>query len=185
MGFLKTSWFGKEADGSRATSAAPACPNHPTSPAAADCEFVGGRVQRFTRSCQRGVVLSDGESWGAGRGMVFQHPSASIGFQDGIQVRMPSYLVQWHQSSLEPCQSRKADRSAARQQATPRPACPGYLAFRQWVSYLRNQVWLFGWLRLGSGVRGQGSEVGGWRLEVGGWRLEVGGRRSKTKTPKH
>ena len=91
-----------------------------------------GRVQRFARSCQRGAVLSGGESWGAGRAMVFQHPSASVGFQEGSQqVRMPSYSVQWHQGSLEPGPSRKPDRSTTRQQATPRPACPAAKASGQ------------------------------------------------------
>ena len=45
-----------------------------------------GRVQRIARSCQRGVVLSGGESWGAGRVMVFQHPSASIWISKAIRL---------------------------------------------------------------------------------------------------
>ena len=43
---------------------------------------------------------------------------------------MPSNEVQWHQSSFELGFSRKADRSATRQQATPRHACPGGRALR-------------------------------------------------------
>ena len=33
--------------------------------------------------------MSGGESWGAGRGMVFQPPSASAGFREGIQFDGP------------------------------------------------------------------------------------------------
>ena len=108
-------------------------PDRPESPDIPRCGSLRvrwGRVQRFARGCQRGVVMSGGESWGADRAMVFQHPSASVGFQEGSQVRMPAYQVQWHQSSLEPGPSRKADRYTARQQATPRPACPGTQGFR-------------------------------------------------------
>ena len=109
----------------------PGRPEAPDIPRCSRLRVRWGRVQRFARSCQRGVVLSGGESWGAGRAMVFQHPSASVGFQEGSQVRMPSYSVQWHQGSPEPGPSRKADRSTTRQQATPRPACPAARASGQ------------------------------------------------------
>ena len=103
----------------------PGRPEPPDIPRCSRLRVRWWRVQQFARNCQRGVVLSGGESWGADRAMVFQHPSASVGFQEGIQVRILRYPVQWHQSSLEPGPSRKADRSTTRPQATPRPACPG------------------------------------------------------------
>ena len=67
----------------------PGRPEPPEIPRCGRLRVRWGRIQRFARSCQRGVVLSAGESRGAGRAMVFQHPSASAGFPEGIQVGVP------------------------------------------------------------------------------------------------
>ena len=137
-GLLGTSRVGEDADRSGAISAPrPArITRHP--PLRQIASSLGGALRT---KLQRGAVLSDGESWGAGRVMVFQHPSASFGFQDGIQVRMPSYQVQWHQSSLEPAPARPIDpRLASRQRRAP-PA-PAPRASGRWLSHLPNQVFL-------------------------------------------
>ena len=111
-------------------------PGRPESPGIPRCTRLRvrwGRVQRFSLSCQRGVVLSAGEPWSAGRVMVFQHPSASVGFQEGIQVRMPAYQVQWHQSSpknLVLPQGRSIRASPAGNAAPGLPRQPGLQAFR-------------------------------------------------------
>ena len=128
-GLLETSRVGEDADWSGAISAPrPArTTRHP--PLRQIASSLGGKIQRSARSCQRGVVLSDGESWDAGRVMVFQHPLASAGFPEGIQVDGPLVSGSVAPELPEPRLSRKADRSTARQQATPRLACPGSQAF--------------------------------------------------------
>ena len=64
-------------------------PGRPESPDIPRCARLRVRRGHLARSCQRGVVLSGGESWSAGRVMVFQHPSASAGLREGIQVDGP------------------------------------------------------------------------------------------------
>ena len=100
-----------------------------------------GRIQRSARSCQRGAVLSDGESWGAGRGMVFQHPSASAGFPEGIEFDGPLVsspvapkLPQEPRPSPRPIDPRLASR-----QRRARPA-PTAKPSGRCLSHLRNQV---------------------------------------------
>ncbi len=123
-GFLKISWVGQDADGSRAASAAPTGPKPPTSPAAPMFESRCGRVQRLARSSRRGVGLPGDGAWVAGSRTIVQHPSASVELLERIQFRMPLNLFHGHQSSTGPCPSRKADRPTTCQQATPLRASP-------------------------------------------------------------
>ena len=108
----------------------PGRPEPPDIPRCSRLRVRWGRIQRSAQSCQRGAALSDGESWSAGQAMVFQHPSASAGFPEGIQFDGPLVSSPVAPELPESGPSRKADRSAARQQATPRPACPDCQAFR-------------------------------------------------------
>jgi len=67
----------------------PGRPESPDIPRCSRLRVRWGRIQRVAQSCQRGVVLSGGESWSAGWVIVSQHPSASAGFPEGIQVDGP------------------------------------------------------------------------------------------------
>ncbi len=138
VGFLKTSWFGKEADGSRATSA-PRPARITLHPPLRQCSSLAAGESRALHGTVNGAWRCLMASRGSrDHATIFQHPSASIQISKAIRLTNHWYQVQWHPGALEPCRCLMADRPTTRQQATPLPPAPSASRSGRWLSQLRN-----------------------------------------------